>query len=45
MPILVAESGGETLNIGAKPLGAGAREGHTPMLTAYPTTTLTLLTQ
>jgi hypothetical protein len=46
MPILVAEGGAETLNIRAKPLGTGAREvGHTPMLTAYPTTTLTFWTQ
>jgi hypothetical protein len=38
VPILVAEGGGETLNIRAKPLGASTREvGHTPMLTAYPT--------
>ena len=46
MPILVAEGGGETLNVHAKPLGTSAREvGHTPILTAYPTKPLTLLTQ
>jgi hypothetical protein len=46
MAIPVAEGGGETLNIRAKSLGAGAREvGHTPMLPAYPMKTLTFLTQ
>jgi hypothetical protein len=46
MPIPVTEGDGETLNIRVKPLGAGAREvGHTPTMTAYPMTSLTLLTQ
>jgi len=46
VPILMAEGGGETLNIRAKPLDAGAREvGHTPRRPAYPMTSLTFLTQ
>ena len=46
VPILVAEGGGETLNIRVKPLGAGSREiGHMPRLPAYPMNSLTLLTQ
>ena len=46
MPILVAEGGGETLNIRVKSLGAGAREGgHTPRLPAYPMTSLIFMTQ
>jgi hypothetical protein len=36
MPILVAEGGGETLNIRVKPPGAGVREvAHASRLTAY----------
>jgi hypothetical protein len=46
MPILVTKGGGETLNVGTEPLGAGAREvRHTPRLPAYPMTTLAFLTQ
>jgi hypothetical protein len=46
MPVLVAEGGGEALNVRVKPLRAGAREvGHTPRLPAYPMNLLTFLTQ
>jgi len=45
-PAPVTEGGGETLNIRVKPLGAGGREvGHTPMLPAYPMTSLVFMTQ
>lgn len=46
VPILVTEGGGELLNVRTEPLGAGARElGLMPRLPAYPTNSLTLLTQ
>ena len=46
MSISVTETGGETLNIRVKPLGAGAREvGHTWRVPAYPMNSLTFLTQ
>src|SRR2546428_464193 len=42
MSISVTETGGETLNIRVKPLGAGAREvGHTWRVPAYPMNSLT----
>ena len=46
MSISVTETGGETLNIRVKPLGARGREGgHTLRLPAYPMNFLTFMTQ